>query len=766
MTTLSQALEQMLAAGMPHPPDGGLRVNTPGVVRYGPKRRAWYRLFEHIGRNGRGYISGAFGLWGRIESMKIESDYEGMDADERARMERERKALEAREATKRDERAANAANRARLQWRQAVPCVSTEYLLRKQVAAEKPLRAFGDGTLVVPMWRIDAEPARLVGLQKIAADGEKRFNKGMSKAGSLCVIGAPIVPGQPVLVAEGVATALSIRAALDRAHPVVVAFDAGNLLPAAQAVRKLFPDVPLLFCADDDYATEGNPGQAYARRAADDLGRALIVVPEFKARPDDAKWTDFNDLQVAEGVAAVGRQVTRALKFLAKHVGGAKNAARTAAPAGGKGASKAPPDWDTVGKLLERFTLVYPSQTAFDAQLGELVRLEDMRSAFGRKTVELWQMSPARRTVLAEHVVFDPMQRKREAEHINLFRGLSCTPRREASCELLLELMYYLCGRDDELYSWVMRWAAYPLQHVGAKMASAIVMYGKEGTGKNMFWGAVRNIYGRHGGIITQQQLQSQFNGWMSAKLFVLANEVVTRQELRHHVGMLKNLITEPEVWINRKMVDERHEANHMNVVFLSNELQPLQISPDDRRYQVIRTPAPQGDAIYRAVAAELDDGGVEALYAHLLALPLGDFTPHTKPLMTEAKAELAELGLSSAQLFWSDLHDGRFEGLPYAPCLSEDLYRAYQIWCHRYGEKMPLRINRFSADFKSLNGVKRLDNYSIVDPSPEESTVRKRRVFVMGDRPDQQADDAWIKSSVSQFRVGLDRINKKDGAN
>jgi putative DNA primase/helicase len=88
----------------------------------------------------------------------------------------------------------------------------------------------------------------------------------------------------------------------------------------------------------------------------------------------------------------------------------------------------------------------------------------------------------------------------------------------------------------------VLKWCAYQVQHVGAKMKTAIVMHGPEGTGKNLFWGAMQDIFGRYAALITQAELEDKHNTWLSAKLFLIANEVVTRAEMSHHVGRLKNL--------------------------------------------------------------------------------------------------------------------------------------------------------------------------------------------------------------------------------
>ena len=770
MATLDSALEQMLGAGMPLPPNGAL-VTDGRIHRYGKKSRAWYVLHDYQARNGRRFVSGAFGLWGLIESTKIESDWSGVDPEEVERLKRSQQELEVREREKRTTRARFAAQRARSQWDGARAVLKAgekcPYLERKGVEQDRGLRFFTDGTLVVPMLRYDVTeaqeedpkydgPRRLVGLQKIAPDGTKRFNKGMWKEGAACRLGKKPKDGDVLLVAEGVATALSIRQATERAHPVFVAFDAYNLAPVARILRAQWPKSPIVFCADDDHETEGNPGVERAKRAAE-LVAGAVCAPTF-AEGREPKWTDFNDLHAGEGLDQVRAQVGAAIAMA--HAG-SSTPTEAAAPKGKKGGDDDEPDWELHGTLLRRFTQIYPSDEAWDAYIERLVKIEHMRLMFGRRSVNMWLASRKKRVVMIDKVVFDPSESVDPETHINLFRGLALEPSTEGSCERLIELLFYLCGEDDKVFDWVLKWIAYPLHHVGAKMHTAIVMHGDPGAGKNLFFKAVAAIYGDHAGVISNQQLESQFNDWLSAKLFLVANEVVARRELRHQVGYLLNLVTEEDIRINPKHQNGRWEKNHANLVFFSNELEPLHVHPKDRRYMVIRTPGPRDKSYYDQVAAELRAGGAAALHRYLLDLDLGDFGVQSKPIDTQAKRDLVEIGMPASQLYWRDIKDGSL-GLPYVPALATDVYQGYVAWCRRNGEKMPERINRFVPNFMSLNGVRRVEA-RVADPenplglASSSDAQRKRRVLLMGEpMRDEEEERLRRLRGLAEFRKAL----------
>jgi putative DNA primase/helicase len=317
----------MLAAGMPEFPPGHPHI-ADRIVRYGPKKRAWYVLRELLLRSGRVVIVGAFGIWGRLDPQKLEVAWEELSELERTEARRKSDEADAARAAKAEERAHLAANRAQSQWNAARWGGDAPYLKRKGVAPQKGLRHFADGTLLVPMIDYAAEPPLLRGMQKIAPDGSKRFSAGMAKAGTMCRFGKPR-DGDPLLVAEGIATALSVREALSheegKTPTVFVAFDCNNLAPAGRVLRKLFPSSPIVFCADDDWKTEGNPGRVKALEIAAEVGNAVVCWPVWIGERDPA-WTDFNDLHASSTLDPVRTQLRAALLRVAQGISTRKGA--------------------------------------------------------------------------------------------------------------------------------------------------------------------------------------------------------------------------------------------------------------------------------------------------------------------------------------------------------------------------------------------------------------------------------------------------------
>ena len=152
---------------------------------------------------------------------------------------------EAREKQDRErQEAADAAHvKAKRIWAEAERTGSNAYLERKSFTAEQIGCRMSRGSVVVPMW----SGKKLVGLQFIDDEGDKLFLKGCAKEGAYHAIPGE---GDLIVIGEGLATMAAVKASLGCS--VIVAFDAGNLRPVAQAMKLAYPDKRVVFAADGD----------------------------------------------------------------------------------------------------------------------------------------------------------------------------------------------------------------------------------------------------------------------------------------------------------------------------------------------------------------------------------------------------------------------------------------------------------------------------------------------------------------------------------
>ncbi|QXH53189.1 bifunctional DNA primase/polymerase [Pseudomonas fakonensis] len=338
---------------------------------------------------------------------------------------------------------------------------------------------------------------------------------------------------------------------------------------------------------------------------------------------------------------------------------------------------------------IERYVYIDGTKDVWDREKKRRIAEGAVKMALGEE-YKWWLNSQDRRVVDVDHIVFDPTMTKDPNIYINTFEGLPLAPERDdAACENLRWLISFLCNHDEEALGWLTKWLAYPLQNMGAKMDTAVLMHSiMEGSGKSLLFADVfGQLYGQYAATVGQTQLEGSFNAWQSRKLWAVFEEVVSRDQRYNQVGKIKHMITGKTVRMESKFINGWEEANHMNAVFLSNEIMPWPISDDDRRLLVMWPMETLPVARQKAISRELANGGVAALYGWLLGVELGDFDQRTRPPKTEARQRLVALSRTAWQTF---LHLWRTEELGrglWACCLATDLYALFIEWCSRNKE-------------------------------------------------------------------------------
>lgn len=661
------------------------------------------------------------------------------------------------------------------------------------------LKSFA-GSLVVPM--CDGAGA-VYGVQFIAEKpnpktGRDKINwpPGHEAAGHYWLLGAS--PRRMCLIVEGFATGMTLFEATGQ--PVAIAFSAGNLLPVAKVINaRTKRRAKILIGADDDWIQKcrecgvytpvaaptcahcgkphrtENAGVARSAEAALALDNVETFVPVFaQPRPTDRKGpTDFNDLASIEGQQVVIAQFEQRLDAL-----GWRDLASTPTPAisspsrqpggaqSGEGGRRdavsvmllddaverfLPIDDGTGDYVWDHWTNKIAKRSQMIALLPAGVRGDDL------KRHDVWR---SRGAVYLDEIGFDPAGDDPKLK-LNTWQGWPMKPK-PGSCERLLELLEYLCSKDSNpaaLFHWIQCWMAWPLQNPGGKMHSALIMHGPQGTGKSTIFQVLSRIYGDYATVLNQRGLEDKFNAdWSDSKLLIVAEEVINRKELRTIGGELKDLVTGEWIRVNPKGIAAYRQRNHLNVVFLSNDYLPMVIESDDRRHCVVYTPPELGEKYYDEVFTEIENGGVAALYHHLLHLDLTGFHPRKRPPMTDAKQDLMHLSAPSESRFlaaWIAVDTD----WPLGPCEAKDLYAAYLRWCRANGESYPKASVTFYATLAHLPGwdKKQCRIYRNLNSSESD---RKHIVFppkaalvaANAAMPEGALPIAWLTESVFRF--------------
>lgn len=132
----------------------------------------------------------------------------------------------------------------------------------------------------------------IISLQFIRPNGRKRFKYQSSPKEGFLLLGEVIGLSDCIRICEGYATGCSIYEAVG--SPVIIGFNANNLVGVAKGIRLAYPQNEIHVCCDNDAV-----GLAKGMEAASAVG-GLLKVPSVN---------DWNDLFVLEGVEEVERQL-------------------------------------------------------------------------------------------------------------------------------------------------------------------------------------------------------------------------------------------------------------------------------------------------------------------------------------------------------------------------------------------------------------------------------------------------------------------------
>lgn len=303
--------------------------------------------------------------------------------------------------------------------------------------------------------------------------------------------------------------------------------------------------------------------------------------------------------------------------------------------------------------------------------------LLNRRVRIGKKEDGGWSYKPAAEVWLTHRnrrqyidgVTFDPSGRESEPGTLNLWQGFGVEPAAPGDAGMWDRLRQHclevLCGGSEDLLDYLLDWLARLVQFPAAPGEVAVVMRGGEGTGKGTLARVFIRLLGQHGmSVANAKHLTGNFNAHLRDCVLLFADEAFYAGDPAH-VGVLKNLITEPYLTVEAKYANAVQSPNFLHLMMASNAEWVVPAALDARRFLVLEASgARAGDhAWFGAIWDELEAGGTDAGYRallrDLLARDLSGFNVRRVP-DTEGLRRQKVLSLSGADAWWLDvLHRG-----------------------------------------------------------------------------------------------------------
>ena len=384
------------------------------------------------------------------------------------------------------------------------------------------------------------------------------------------------------------------------------------------------------------------------------------------------------------------------------------------------------PEEKILREFNKKYAIVRTATTYILFQRSETVFELDTRTSFknfhendffinsegkSKNKATFWLKHPLRRTF--ENIVFDPMHPGDYDHNFNIFKGFAVTPK-QGDCSLYWKhVKEVICNGHEESYQYVRKWMACVVQKP-TLLATALVLRGLQGTGKNKFVEYFGGIFGRYFLTITSlEHLTGKFNSHLKYAYLVHANEAFWGGS-KKEIGALKAFITDPTIIIEGKGKDALPINNCRHLIVSSNEDWAVPIDLDDRRFFVLNISSHRKEDIpyFHALSEQMNQGGLSHLLFDLLNEDLHSFDPRKMPPNDFAFDLKMHAAGSVEKFIFAALQEERFnivankakewESLP-----CEKLYDHYKAWCQKEGLKQEVS-SEFGKWLKKLLSVEK----------------------------------------------------------
>ena len=199
---------------------------------------------------------------------------------------------------------------------------------------------------------------------------------------------------------------------------------------------------------------------------------------------------------------------------------------------------------------------------------------------------DVWKKDPEIRTY--ERIVFDPTRKNQN--DLNLFSDYCSIAndekRKEIPVDRVLEHINSICGYDNQCYEYFLNYIAHIVQHPEQRNDVAVVMYGREGVGKNMILQLIGDIIGSkyYGESSEPRDLFGQFATGMYRRLMFVYDES-EKKDTAGFMNRLKTLVTGVKLRVELKGKDSFEVDNYCRLFFPTNNQQPFPITKGNRRW-------------------------------------------------------------------------------------------------------------------------------------------------------------------------------------
>ena len=188
-----------------------------------------------------------------------------------------------------------------------------------------------------------------------------------------------------------------------------------------------------------------------------------------------------------------------------------------------------------------------------------------------------------------------------------------------------------LTNNEADATKYLIKYLCHMFQKPTELPQTALLFKSHEGIGKDFLTDFLSKMLGKN--LVRKEakmdNIFGTFNSSLVNKMVLQINEI--NGKVGHELkDVLKDLITAEEINIRAMRTDVIQYQNFLRIFLYTNNLNPISISPDNRRYLCFKTGKPKSKQYYIELAEIMnDDNAINEIYTYLNNNDIGNFCPH-----------------------------------------------------------------------------------------------------------------------------------------
>jgi len=356
--------------------------------------------------------------------------------------------------------------------------------------------------------------------------------------------------------------------------------------------------------------------------------------------------------------------------------------------------------------------------------------------------VKTWLEDPTRRTVKKMDFIPQPVNKNICPKNVyNMFKGFSAQMPKEKEYDFdidnevqrFINHIKLLVNFEEDSTNYVINYIADLVQNPQNLPEVALVFKSKQGLGKDLLIHYLEKIINSEHIYRTANldEVYGNFNPAVKGKLIVQLNELEGKDGFAKK-ERLKDSITAPSLNINEKNIKQFKINNSIRFIIFSNNMNPIEIPADDRRFVVFRgaelLAKEKKDAYYNPLFDNLKNKDIiNKIYEYFMNIDISDFNLRQHRPITSAYKQMREQCVAPIFRFCWDVFN--------------DLYEydkmSYPIRKHKKLMKHMVKTTDlhklFEKWFKNVLKTEAVMNFKHIKPQLESIGIIKKDTMVGG---------------------------------